>query len=166
MRVTVVNRYQCAGVSEVARVNQGCWRLLRDHQAADESCEGAVRESPPLLWRVIEEARGLWMVSDHPQRHWVLKESLIPAPAVGGGLDGTDQTLHCCPSTLIRPLRSDTGGGGGLNWLPGILADPSTHPHQKSFSQKNEIYQRGPNLEVNFGDTNFFLASNPPPPPR
>ena len=65
----------------------------------------------------------------------------------------------------IRPLLSDTGGGGGSNWPPGILADPPTHPHQKIFPQeKNEIYQRGPNLEVDFRYTNFFLASDPPPP--
>ena len=58
-------------------------------------------------------------------------------------------------------------GGGGANWPPGILADPPTHPHQKIFPQeKNEIYQRGPNLEVDFRYTNFFLASEPPPPPR
>ena len=60
-------------------------------------------------------------------------------------------------------------GGGGSNWPPGILADPPTHPPQKIFPQeKNEIYQRGPNLEVDFRYTNFFLASDPPthPPPR
>ena len=56
-------------------------------------------------------------------------------------------------------------GGGGSNWPPGILADPPTHPHQKIFPQeKNEIYQRGPNLEVDFRYTNFFLASDPPSP--
>ena len=64
-------------------------------------------------------------------------------------------------------------GGGGSNWPTGILADPPTHPpthpHQKIFPQeKNEIYQRGPNLEVNCRYTNFFLASDPPthPPAR
>ena len=55
-----------------------------------------------------------------------------------------------------RPLLSDTGGGGGSNWPPGILADPPTHPHQKIFPlEKNEIYQRGPNLEVDFRYTHF-----------
>ena len=40
------------------------------------------------------------------------------------------------------------------------------HPHQKIFPQeKNEIYQRGPNLEVDFRYTKFFLASDPPSPP-
>ena len=74
---------------------------------------------------------------------------------------GTDQ--HVAPTT--RPLLSDTRGAGGSNWSPGILADPPTHPHQKIFPQeKNEIYQRGPNLEVDFRYTNFFLASDPPPP--
>ena len=60
------------------------------------------------------------------------------------------------------------GGGGGVKLAPGILADPPTHPHQEIFPQeKNEIYQRGPNLEVDFRYTNFFLASDPPthPPP-
>ena len=68
-----------------------------------------------------------------------------------------------------RPLLSDTGGGGGSNWPPGILADPPTHPHQKIFPQeKNEIYQRGPNLEVDIGTQTFFwpLTHPPPPPPR
>ena len=56
-------------------------------------------------------------------------------------------------------------GGGGSNWPPRILADPPTHPHQKFFPQeKNEIYQRGPNLEVDFRYANFFLASDPPTP--
>ena len=63
-----------------------------------------------------------------------------------------------------RPLLSDTGGGGS-SWPPVILDDPPTHPHQKIFPQeKNEIYQRAPNLEVDFRYTNFFLASDPPPP--
>ena len=52
------------------------------------------------------------------------------------------------------------GGGGGQIGPPGFsLTHPPTHPHQK----KNEIYQRGPNLEVDFRYTNFFLASDPPP---
>ena len=46
-------------------------------------------------------------------------------------------------------------GGGGSKWPPGILDFPQ---------EKNEIYQRGPNLEVDFRYTNFFLASDPPPP--
>ena len=62
-----------------------------------------------------------------------------------------------------RPLLSDTGGGGS-NWPPGILAAPPTHPHQKIFPQeKNEIYQRGPNLEVDFRYTTFFWPLTPPP---
>ena len=70
------------------------------------------------------------------------------------------------PNVHVRPLLSDTGGGGGSNWPPGILADPPTHPHQKIFPQeKNEIYKRGPNLEVDFRYTNFFLAPDPPTPP-
>ena len=78
----------------------------------------------------------------------------------------SDSALPPFSGTCVgdRPLLSDTGGGGS-NWPPGILADPSTHPHQKIFPQeKNEIYPRGPNLEVDFRYTNFFLASDPPPP--
>ena len=73
--------------------------------------------------------------------------------------------------TLFEPGSTPPGlclvilGGGGSNWPPRILADLPTHPHQKIFPQeKNEIYQRGPNLEVDFRYTNFFLASDPPPP--
>ena len=57
-------------------------------------------------------------------------------------------------------------GGGGQIAPPGFwLTHPPTHPHQKIFPQeKNEIYQRGPNLGVDFRYTNFFLASDPPPP--
>ena len=77
--------------------------------------------------------------------------------------------VHLFGGVRTRPLLSDTGGGGS-NWPPRILADPPTHPpthpHQKIFPQeKKEIYQRGPNLEVDFTYTNFFLASDPPPPP-
>ena len=73
-----------------------------------------------------------------------------------------------CDGARARPLLSDTGGGGGQIGPPGFwLTHPPTHPHQKIFPQeKNAIYQRGPNLEVDFRYTNFFLASDPPPPPR
>ena len=55
-------------------------------------------------------------------------------------------------------------GGGVLNW-PLWGFGPPTHPHQKIFPQeKNEICQRGPNLDVDLTDTNLFLASDPPPP--
>ena len=70
--------------------------------------------------------------------------------------------LELCSTGLCLVIL----GGGRSNWPPGILADPPTHPHQKIFPQeKNEIYQRGPNLEVDFRYTNFFLASDPPTPP-
>ena len=86
---------------------------------------------------------------------------------MGGGNGGNllPQSTGAEKSVRARPLLRDTGGGGGSNWPPGILADPPTHPHQKIFPQeKNEIYQWGPNLEVDFRYTNFFLASDPPPP--
>ena len=56
---------------------------------------------------------------------------------------------------------------GLLNWGPGILADPPTHPpthpHQTTVPQENnEMYQRGP---VDLRYRNLFLASDPPPPP-
>ena len=54
-------------------------------------------------------------------------------------------------------------GGGGAEWQPGLLClthpptHPPTHPHQKIFPDgKNEIYQSGPKLEVDFRYTNFF----------
>ena len=53
--------------------------------------------------------------------------------------------------------------GWGSNWPLGILADPPTHPHI-FLRKKMKFYQRGPNLEVDFRYTNFFLASDPPPP--
>ena len=60
-----------------------------------------------------------------------------------------------------RPLLSDTGGGGGSNWPPGILADPPTHPHQKIFPQeKNEIYQTWRWI---LGTQTFFWPLTPPP---
>ena len=51
-------------------------------------------------------------------------------------------------------------------WAP--PPDPPPHPPtSENFPQeKNEIYQRAPKLEVDFGHTNFLLASDPPPPPR
>ena len=63
------------------------------------------------------------------------------------------------------------GGGEGQIGPPGFwLTHPPTHPHQKIFPQeKDEIYQRGPNLEVDFRYTNFFWPlTHPPthPPPR
>ena len=40
-----------------------------------------------------------------------------------------------------------------------------TRPHQKTVPpEKNEIYQTGPNLQVDFRYANFFLASDTPPP--
>ena len=80
------------------------------------------------------------------------------------------RAIHVCLSAVSQPGLCLVGS----NWPPGILADPPTHPpthpHQKIFPRKkNEIYQRGPNLEVDFRYTNFFLASDPPthpPPPR
>ena len=64
------------------------------------------------------------------------------------------------------PLPGGAGGGGGMAaWA--APPDPPTHPNHKILPQKKtEIYQRGPTLEVDFRDTNFFfLASDPSPPP-
>ena len=63
------------------------------------------------------------------------------------------------------PLPGGGGVGGKAAWAP--PPDPPTPSHQKSFHGKNEIYQRGPKLEVDFRYTKF-LASDPPthaPPP-
>ena len=91
-------------------------------------------------------------------------QPLSPQPSVPNG--------HAHDPLTPMDLRPRAGlclvilGGGGLNWPPGILADPPTHPPtlENFSSEKNEIYQRGPNLEVDFRYTNFFLASDPPPP--
>ena len=62
-----------------------------------------------------------------------------------------------------RPLLSDTGGGGGQNGPPGFwLTHPPTHIRKFFLRKKMKFYQRGPNLEVDFRYTNFFLASDPP----
>ena len=45
-------------------------------------------------------------------------------------------------------------------WAP--LPDPPTHPHQKMLHrEKKEIYQRGPNSEVNIRHTNLFFGLYP-----
>ena len=57
-------------------------------------------------------------------------------------------------------------GGAGGGWQPGLPPpNPPTHPPTSDnvSSGKNEIYQRGPNLEVDFWYTTIFLASDPPP---
>ena len=55
-------------------------------------------------------------------------------------------------------------GGGRRNGSLAPPPDPPAHPHQKTFPQEqNEIYQRGPKLEVEFGYTNFFWPLTRPP---
>ena len=50
-------------------------------------------------------------------------------------------------------------------WAPRLTHLP-THRHQKVVPQeKNEIYQRGPKLEVGCRYTNFVFGLCPPPPP-
>ena len=57
-------------------------------------------------------------------------------------------------------------GGGGGGWQPGLLRLTPPHPCQQIFPQeKNEVYQRGLELEVDFRYTNFFSGLCPPPPP-
>ena len=77
---------------------------------------------------------------------------------------------HAAMWTPTRPLLSDIGEGGGGGVAPpppprpGFLADPPTHRHQRTFPQeKNEIDQRGPNLEINFRYTNLFWPLIHPP---
>ena len=84
-------------------------------------------------------------------------------------------TAHCLAFTArcagmgnearIRPLLSDTGGGGGQIAPPGFwLIHPPTHIRKFFLRKKMKFYQRGPHLEVDFRYTTFFLASDPPPP--
>ena len=57
------------------------------------------------------------------------------------------------------------GGGGMAAWAP--PPDPPTHPYQKIVPQEqNEIYQTGRKWGVDVRHLTFFLASDPPPPPR
>ena len=99
---------------------------------------------------------------------------LSPRPGGGGGLEGQRDTylgsgkgnphpdLHLKANQVkriaARPrLRVPRGGGGMAAWAP--PPDPPTHPHQKFFLQeKNDIYQRGPRLEVDFKSTPFFFG--------
>ena len=63
------------------------------------------------------------------------------------------------PGLCLVILR---GGGGGFGWTSGLWLTPP--PKSENFPpEKTEIYQRGPNLEVDFRYTNCFLASPPPP---
>ena len=69
----------------------------------------------------------------------------------------------------LRGKQRDNGPVGRPGKLPpppppGILADPPTHPNQKIFpGGENDVYHRGPNLEVEFRYTHCFLASDPRP---
>ena len=60
-----------------------------------------------------------------------------------------------------RPLLSNSGGGGGVKSTPGFWL---THPPQKILPQeKNESYQKGPEIGGQFLVHKPFLASDPPP---
>ena len=57
-------------------------------------------------------------------------------------------------------------GGGGDGSLRAWAPPPDPPPTSENFPQdKNDVYQRGPKLEVDFRYTNF-LASNPPSPDK
>ena len=111
--------------------------------------------------KVLLRRMCLWLLSHEKVKEW--KDTQL---MVGVGKQAWSQPGLC----LVI-------GGGGYNLTiklnlpppPGFwLTHPPTHPDQKIFPQeKNENYQRGPGLEVNFRDTNFLLASDPPthPPP-
>ena len=64
----------------------------------------------------------------------------------GGG--GESQPGHNLP--LQR-------GGGGRNGLLRLTLPP-TRIRKFFFEEKNKLYQRGPKLEVDFRDTNFFFC--------
>ena len=50
---------------------------------------------------------------------------------------------------------------------PHAPTPPAPHPHIRKFflREQNEIYQRGPELEVDCRYTNFFGGAVTPPPP-
>ena len=74
------------------------------------------------------------------------------------------------PPPLHRPLLADREWGRGVVLgLPEDQATPpppglahSHPPTSQNFSEKTEMYQRGPNLEVDLRYTNLFSASTPP----
>ena len=69
---------------------------------------------------------------------------------------------------MTRPRLSVAWSGGGMAaWAP--PPDPPTHPptsEKFSSGEKKEIYQRGPQLEVDFRYTNLFFGLWTPPLPR
>ena len=64
------------------------------------------------------------------------------------------------PRVGRRPLHSDTGGGGGSNWPPGILADPPTHPptSENFCSGKKWNLSKGPELGGRFSVHKLFFG--------
>ena len=57
--------------------------------------------------------------------------------------------------------------GGHLGPWPPVAGQPS-HSSEKLSSGKNEVHyinQKGPEIGSDFGYTNFFVVSGPPPPP-
>ena len=96
-------------------------------------------------------------------------------------MDTSQTHLRLCPEGQRRQTQGigfctghclviqGGGEGGGVRsemGLRGILADPVTHPLTSanfSSAKKKEIYQRGPNLQVDFRYTNFVLTSDPTP---
>ena len=149
------------------------------HHADEAAREGAGHPAVrPVGQRLPVAAQG----ERHEGRHRVIDEDEPAAEEEPEHAPGrvAEQRGVEGPDPLRAPNEGGTGlgtglclvilGGGGPIGPPGFWlthppTHPPTHPHQKIFPQeKNEIYQTGPNLEVDFTYTNFFLAFDPPPP--
>ena len=95
---------------------------------------------------------------------WHRTDGLV---VIGALLDIHFRTQKNGAGLCLVILGGGGGGGQGVELPPpnGILADPPPRPHQKMLPQnRNEIYQRGPNLEVDFRHTTFCFGLRPPSP--
>ena len=95
------------------------------------------------------------------------------APGFGTPREPIQQSLEFSLPVLPLGARGGKGWGEGgtlLLWLPwpAPVDPPPPPPHiRKDFPpEKNEIHQKGRKLEADFRCTNFFLASDPPTPPK
>ena len=141
----------------------GMWergRFARQHAAVAPPGEPFKNHAARRLEQTTPQAPGRTSMARAPHHFYAPKVCSLGPPCDSQSRPGDSRARP-----RIRPVLSDPGGGGGrgLNPPPPRGIDPPTHPHQKAFPQEqNEIYERGPNLEVDLRYTNFFLASDPP----
>ena len=93
-----------------------------------------------------------------------IREKRCTAPAVSGPVGRT--TIAAYPLLHDDQGIPREGGGGGQNGSLGSSAwptHPAPHMRKDFLRRKNENYQRGLKLEVNFRNTNCFLGPLTPP---